>query len=296
MIRLAAFPKCWIEDIVDGRMSLESWIDTSTQLECDGLELYAPFLRSHEQPYLKTVRRRIESHGMSAPMMCYSPDFTVPDPEERQREIEQQIQMIRVTAELGGTFCRTLSGQARPEVSITQGIDWVVQSVETCLQEAERSGITLVIENHYKDGYWKHHEFAQKMDVFLAILDRIDSPSFGVQYDPSNAIVAGDDPLELLDKVLTRIRTVHASDRFLVPGASLEDIITADGTIGYPDKLVHGVTGTGMNDYDTIFSKLTSIDYDGWISIEDGMNGMTDMKASIDYLKRMREKYGRRGS
>ena len=75
MIRLAAFPKCWIEEIVDGRMSLESWIDTSTQLECDGLELYALFLRSHEEPYLRAIRRRIESQGMSAPIMCFSPDF-----------------------------------------------------------------------------------------------------------------------------------------------------------------------------------------------------------------------------
>ena len=55
------------------------------------------------------------------------------------------------------------------------------------------------LENHYKDGFWKYPEFAQKMDVFLELLAAIpDRDHFGVQYDPSNAIVAGDDPIALL--------------------------------------------------------------------------------------------------
>ena len=118
-----------------------------------------------------------------------------------------------------------------------------------------------------------------------AIVNRIDSPLFGVQFDPSNALVAGDDPIELLDAVLPRVRTVHASDRYPLPGVSLEDLQQADGTLGYPDKLVHGVTGQGANDYDEILSRLVAAGFDGWISIEDGMNGMADMKASVDFLK-----------
>ena len=57
---------------------------------------------------------------------------------------------------------------------------------------------TLVIENHYKDNYWQYPEFAQQMDVFCELVARIDSPHFGVNYDPSNTILAGEDPLELL--------------------------------------------------------------------------------------------------
>ena len=261
MIYLAAFPKCWIEDISEGRMRLEAWIDASAELECDGLELYSGFLQSSERSYLRQIRKRIEALGMSAPMICYSPDFTCVDPLARQREVDSQIAMIRTTAELGGSFCRTLSGQARPEVSTDQGIDWVVECIEACLPEAEKSGVTLVIENHFKDSYWQHREFAQKMQVFLAIVERIDSPHFGVQFDPSNAFVAGDDPLELLDAVIDRVRTLHASDRYLLPDASLDELRQSDGTLGYPDTLVHGVTGQGLNDYDAIFLRLTANHY-----------------------------------
>ena len=290
MISIAAFPKCYLEDITEGRMDVLDWIDMSVQLECEGLEMYSGFLKSLENRYLSTLRTRIESHGMTMPMMCYSSDFTIPDKDARQAEINKQIEIIRATAELGGKFCRILSGQARPNVSIEQGVDWVVSAIEACLDEAETCGVKLVIENHFKDAYWQYPEFAQKKEVFLSIVNRIDSPHFGVQYDPSNALVAGYDPIDLLDAVLPRVLTMHASDRYLLPGASIEEMREEDGTLGYPESLIHGITGQGSNDYDAIFTRLIGIAFEGWISIEDGMNGMDEMKASVDFLKQMRAK------
>jgi sugar phosphate isomerase/epimerase len=291
MIRIAAFPKCWIEDISERRMSLYDWIDRSVELECEGLEMYSNFFESHESSYLLEVRKRVENLGMCIPMVCYSPDFTHPDEEFRKKEIESQIEMIRVTAELGGQYCRTLSGQMRPGVQRSQGVNWVVSCIESCLTRAERYGVSLVMENHFKDGYWKYREFAQKMDVFLEIVNRIDSGSFGVQYDPSNALVAGDDPIELLEAVFDRVRTMHASDRYLLPGTTLEQMREADGTLGYPKSLLHGVVGRGLNDYDGIFSRLSRGGFHGWVSIEDGVNGMEEMKDSVDFLRGMRKKY-----
>ena len=82
----------------------------------------------------------------------------------------------------------------------------------------------LCLENHYKDGTWRYPEFAQPEDIFLEIVDRIDSTHFGVQYDPSNAVVAGFDPIAFLGKVKDRVVTMHASDRYLAPGATLADL------------------------------------------------------------------------
>jgi len=291
MVSISAFPKCWIEDICAGKMSLFKWMELSATLECDGLELFSGFLRSHSPEYLEEVRKIAESLGMALPMMCYSPDFTVSDPAEVKREVEKQKEMIRVTAALGGKYCRTLSGQNRPGVPVQAGVEQVVACIGACIPEAEKNDVYLVIENHYKDSFWEYPEFAQKKDVFLSILNQLDSPFFGVQYDPSNAIVAGDDPLALLDEVLPRVMTMHASDRYLAPGKTMEDIRQADGSIGYSPYLCHGVTGKGLNDYDGIFRRLASAGFNGWISIEDGMNGMDEMKESVDFLKIMRGKY-----
>jgi len=291
-MKIAAFPKCYLEDIVAGKMSLFTWIEQAKTLGVEGLELYDGFLESLEPAYLGRVAEAIHTAGFEMPMLCCSPDFTNPDPAARQRAITREAQLIEATALLGGGWCRVLSGQRYPEVALEQGIDWVLDAYQQLLPVAREFKVVLAMENHYKDGFWKYPEFAQKKEVFLAIVNAMtEREFFGVQYDPSNAIVAGDDPIELLRVVKARVVTMHASDRYLAEGTSLADLRQSDGTLGYSPNLRHGVTGQGLNDYDTIFSILAEVGYNGWVSIEDGMNGLAEMKASVEFLQRMRAKY-----
>lgn len=293
--RISAFPKCYLEEISshDG-MSVFDWIEQARELDADGLEMYEGFFTSLDNDYLDSVKDAILQAGFVMPMLCCSPDFTHPDRDQRQRAVDREIQMIEVTHRLGGTgsVCRVLSGQRYPEVTREQGMQWVVECIEKCLPAAREHGIILGLENHYKDGFWKYPEFAQKQDVFLELLRSIpESRHFGVQYDPSNAIVAGDDPVELLRQVADRVVSMHASDRYLAPGATLEALRQSDGTLGYSSQLLHGITGQGLNDYDAIFEILASQNYGGWISIEDGMNGLDEMMESLAFLRSMVRKY-----
>jgi sugar phosphate isomerase/epimerase len=190
-----------------------------------------------------------------------------------------------MTQALGGAFCRVLSGQRRPELSTAQGIGLAASCIEACLPFAEERGITLIIENHYKDDFWLYPEFAQKMDVFCALVDKIHHPGFGVNYDPSNAFLAGDDPLELLYRVSGRVVTMHASDRYLLEG-TLEDLRREENdAAGYAKRLCHGEIGKGLNDYDAIFTELKRVGFDGWISIEDGVDGMEQLRRSVQFLR-----------
>jgi sugar phosphate isomerase/epimerase len=84
---------------------------------------------------------------------------------------------------------------------------------------------------------------------------------------------------------------MHASDRCLVDGATLEQLRQTDVTLGYSPHLRHGVIGQGLNDYDTIFSILAEHNYQGWVSIEDGMNGMAEMAESLTFLRKMSATY-----
>lgn len=287
--RISAFPKCYLETISHERsMSVFDWIEMAKDLDADGLEMYEGFFTSTETEYIESVATAIRAAGFAMPMLCCSPDFTHPDAAKRQEAFEYQQQMIRIAHQLGGegVVCRVLSGQRWPELTREQGLDYASEGIKACLPLAEKLGVVLGLENHYKDGHWLYAEFAQKMDVFIELVDRIpNSTHFGVQYDPSNAVVAGDDPVGLLDEVAERVVSMHASDRFLVSGAELADLRSAEGSAGYAEILQHGVTGQGINDYDAIFRKLHATGYSGWISIEDGMNGMDEMAASLEYLR-----------
>ncbi len=290
-MKLAAFPKCYLEAIAGDRiMTVFEWIEMAKSLDADGLEMYEGFFIRLDDGYIDTVGEAIESAGFEMPMLCCSPDFTNPDAEGRKQAIEHEIEMIRVTRRLGGAkaVCRVLTGQRYPEVSREQGLEYVVEALGQVLEAAREYDIVLGLENHYKDGFWHYPEFAQKQAVFLRVLEAVpEREYFGVQYDPSNAIVAGDDPIELLEQVKDRVVSVHASDRYLDGDVTLEDLLQHDGTIGYSPHLKHGVIGAGLNDYDKIFSILKESGYNGWISIEDGMNGMEEMQRSLQFLRGM---------
>ncbi len=286
MVQLAVFPKCYMDALCVSRsMSLFEWIDLATTLPVAGLELYDGFLSSLDPAYLQTVRAAITARGLQMPMMCYSPDFTLPDAAARQAQVERQKAIMAATAALGGRFCRVLSGQRRPEVALEQGLDWVVASIEALLPTAAALNLTLTLENHYKDNYWTYPEFAQPSAVFCAILDRIPSPHLGVNYDPSNALLAGEDPMALLAAVKERVVTMHASDRALQPGYTLADLHAQENAVGYARVLQHGEIGQGLNDFDAIFATLRAVGFDGWISIEDGVNGMAELRRSAAFLR-----------
>jgi sugar phosphate isomerase/epimerase len=288
---ISVFPKCYFDQLVSGEMDYVQWIHDAAALGGDGVEHYDEFFRSYEAKDVDPVLEAMDATGQRTSMLCFSPDFTHPDPSERERQVERQRRAIDLAVQLGTRYCRTLSGQRRPDVSRQQGIDWTVECISRALDYAARRDVVLCFENHYKVGDWLYPEFAQPEDVFLEIISRIESPYFGVQYDPSNAVVGGFDPIAFLERIKHRVVTMHASDRYLVPGTTLAEIRAADGTVGYPDKLRHGETGQGLNDYDAIFRTLADVRFTGWISVEDGMNGLDELRRSVEFLKGKRAQY-----
>lgn len=292
MPKIAAFPKAFMQALCkDGSMKLSEWIELSTALEIDGLEWYAGFLEMEKEENWRLFRRMVEDKGMVIPMVCCSPDFTHPDKAFREKEIQKQRRWIEMTDELGGKYCRVLSGQYRPELSEDDGIKFASESIQACLPYAKSLGITLILENHYKDDFWDYPEFAQKRELFTQLVNSIKHPNFGVNYDPSNAFLAGEDPLDLLYEVSERVVTMHASDRFLKYG-TIEDLKNEEsGVTGYAARLSHGEVGKGLNDYDAIFTELKRVGFDNWISIEDGVDGMDQLQRSVAFLKKKISQY-----
>ena len=47
----------------------------------------------------------------------------------------------------------------------------------------------------------------------------------------------------------------------------------------------------GLNDYDAIFSILAGAGFSGWISVEDGMDGLDELRRSVTFLKEKRSRY-----
>ena len=286
MPKLAVFPKAYMDDLcVDGTMLVKDWLDIAGELDVDGVEWYSGFIENKVSSNWRVFRSMAEDRGLEIPMVCCSPDFTHPDPGFRAQQVLYEKNFINMSSKLGAKYCRVLSGQRRPEVSLEEGLNYASECIIECVQYAQERGIKLVLENHYKDDFWEYPEFAQFIDVFCELVDRIDMSGFGVNYDPSNAYLAGDDPIELLKRISHRVITMHASDRYLIEG-TIDELRNQElGSMGYAKMLKHGQIGEGLNDYDAIFSELRRVSFDGWISIEDGVDGVEQLKNSVEFLK-----------
>ena len=98
MPKLAAFPKGFIKQLVSGEMSIYEWIKLGDELNVDGLEFYNNFADVKDAANWPKVRKAVEDTGMVIPMMCASPDFTIPDESLRNKEIEKEIFAIEMSA------------------------------------------------------------------------------------------------------------------------------------------------------------------------------------------------------
>src|SRR3954470_11262384 len=292
MPHLAAFPKAFMQALCkDGTMKVADWIQLASKLDIEGLEWYAGFIEMQDEKNWPLFRRMVEDNGKVIPMMCCSPDFTHPDEAFRKKEIAKERRWIDMTCALGGSYCRVLSGQRRPELSIEEGVKLAADCIYECLPYAAERGIILILENHYKDDFWEYPEFAQKAEVFCKLVNSIQHPDFGVNYDPSNTYLAGEDPINLLKRVSHRIVTMHASDRYLKEG-TIEDLRREEGgSAGYVKRLSHGEIGKGLNDYNAIFYELKRVGFNGWISIEDGVEGMEQLERSVRFVRNKMMEY-----
>jgi sugar phosphate isomerase/epimerase len=274
-MRLSCLPVSYFADILAGRMSVGQWAREAAEVGLDAIDLTVLFIQSDEPRYLQRMRQEIETSGVRVAMVAAYPDFTHPDPDERERQAHRLEGHIASSAALGAELVRVTAGQAHPGTSREAGISWAIKGLTEALPAAERYGVQLVYENHSKPGVWDYFDFSYPSDVFLAIVEGTAGTSLGVNFDTANPLVQGDDPVPLLQKVLGRVVSVHAADT-RAPG-SLDPV----------------VIGTGATPFPEIFSTLQAADFDGWICIEEASRtGRAGVEQAAAFIRRLWHEQG----
>jgi sugar phosphate isomerase/epimerase len=249
-------------------MKLNEWACIGAEVGLEAVDLSILFLPELTLSAARAARQQIQAAGMRVAMLTTYPDFTHPDAVQRQLELDKECHAVSLAAELGAELIRVTAGQAHPETGVEEGIYWAVEGLQHLVERTKSEGVHLVYENHAKPGAWQYTDFSQPPEVFLKILSGVDDPELGVNFDTGNATAFADDPLEILEQILPRLTSVHASDT---------------STRG---QLNHTLLGTGLTPYHEIFQRLKRAGWDGWICMEEASyRGREGVILAADFIR-----------
>lgn len=268
---LAAVPIIYFEALaLDRSMELSEWFSVARDLGLDGTEIHHRSLRSHERAHVEAVGEDLRRSGLAVSQIVGAADLTHPDPAVRETEVAATLLNVDLAVALGAECVRVTAGQTHVEVSHAQGVALAVDGIRRVGEYADARGVRAAYENHYKDYFWPQPDFSQRAAVFLEILDQLRDTPVGVNFDCSNQVMIGEDPVQLLRQVCDRVVHVHCSDRVA------------------PNEYLHAVTGEGIVDYPAIFRLLREVGYDGWLSIEyNGTQGLDGLRRSVENVRRL---------
>ncbi|MDR1520670.1 MAG: sugar phosphate isomerase/epimerase [Planctomycetota bacterium] len=256
-MHLSCLPVSLFGEFLDGRLDIGKWAVLARGIGFDGFDISSMFIKNHTATYLDETRRQIDASGIPLVMVTSYPDFTHPDAAQRRRELSYLETDMALTAQLGGKFLRVLAGQNHPGLERARGVASAVECLRKAAKAAREFGVVLVYENHAKPGAWHYIDFSFPPDIFLDVFNGISDTGIMVNFDIGNATAEFERPggeLELLEKVVDKVATVHVCD------------------MRERGKFTPTLLGTGKTPVGQIFSYLKKRGFAGWLCIEEAGN------------------------
>jgi sugar phosphate isomerase/epimerase len=164
--------------------------------------------------------------------------------QSRQNAVRFVNGCIELARDVEAPVVHILSGQTPDNISRNEAWDWFAEAVAATTQRAEQLGISLAIEAIA--GHLLH-----SVDDYGRLISDLPSAPFKINFDPSQLVVQGEDPLRVVEK--------H--------GASIVHVHMKDGDGQFPD-FTFPPLGVGKINFDRLVSGLARIGYQGACSVK----------------------------
>ena len=259
-VKLSCLPVSLYQQVYRGEISIAKWSEMARDMGLSAIDINALFMKGMSLGEIETIRKTL---ALPVFMVSTYSDFTTMDAQRRAEEVELAKENIRKAGAIGTKTIRLTAGPGYPDCKVEQTIDHVYECFEQCVEEAQRNGVRILIENHSKPGAWDYADFNFHPERVLQLWDKLQVLPIGVNFDVANAYALGD-WATILHTLQPRIESVHIND--------LDSI----------DPLHFCVVGEGAVCMETMLQILYSHGFDGWLSIEEaGGQGVDGMKRAI---------------
>lgn len=269
--KLSCLPVSLYPEFYGGTRTVPQWAAEAKTLGLDMVDINALFLKGKSDWEIEQIRAELE---IPVFMVSAYSDFTHPTREERQEVLETALHDIRAAQRIGASWIRLTAGQAYPGESDADMIEHAYAGFAACAEEAEQTGVGILLENHSQPGAWKYPDFDFHPERFAALWDRLKELPVSINFDTANAFALGD-WRAILSGVTGRIATVHLNDLSSVTPLGFARI--GEGIVPL-EEMLRAVYDTG---------------FDGAVCIEEaGFQGWPGVAAAAEYAKALLEKCG----
>lgn len=126
--------------------------------------------------YVYHIKRKALMLGLDISGTGVRTDFTAPDKQKRNADIDLVKSWIECAVKLGAPMLRVFSGRGDPQgPDRKQVTEWVVEGLRACAELGEKSGVMIVVQNHA--------DFIQTADDDLSILKMVNSDWIAANLD-----------------------------------------------------------------------------------------------------------------
>lgn len=202
---------------------------------------------------------QVESVSSHAPLM---------KPEASVNWLRKSIEWVD---QWGGSVINTDEGDQQPDWMDDEFAFEVMRyTLSKAAAAAERHDVHIAIEPHAR--------FTSEVESYKRLLNLVESPNIGINYDTGNAYLQDNDPVEYLE-ALGPENVVHLHAKDITIEQSDEERGEVTGTP------VGCAVGEGVVDWEGVFEVLDGAGFDGVVSVEAGT--FDEARQSYEFLSEM---------
>jgi sugar phosphate isomerase/epimerase len=236
------------QDKPQQNMTMSDFLTRAKELAVDGVSLETCFLETFDKAYLEDLNAQLNEYGFERVWAWGHPDGL-----ERglNKEAFEQMKSLIPSAKIIGADVMRVTGSSfsfRHENHHEQIQRLKVQFKEA-VRIAEDYGVKMAVENHI--------DFTA--DEILELLEAVNSPNFGVNFDTGNFLRLLDDPVRGMDILGKYTLAVHLKDlQVNVKEAKPTDWFFFSGV----------PVGQGLIDNQTLVNILDKSGFTGFLAVE----------------------------
>ncbi len=231
----------------DKILTFEDFLTKTETLGIDGVSLESCFIPKFDKAYLDGVKTHLDRTGLDRVYAWGHPDGL--EGGKNERAFEEMIEHIEYAQQIGAPVMRVVGSSLmfRFEPHGPQ-LEKLTRMFSEATKIAERYGVKLAVENHID----------YNSDEILQLIQGVNSPYFGVNFDSGNFLRVLDDPIQAMEKLAPYVFATHIKDLKPVKGVPVNE--------WYFFSCVP--TGEGLIPNERLAELLSQHNYQGFLAVE----------------------------